>query len=143
MSSEGEDETSNSVEMNSTTDPPKTNAVEVRKQPHSRWWQLHHHLKRFGDQFRIKTEQAFEWWGTMVARRPWLFILLGFLIAGLCSLGLIAARSVSEPEKLWSDKNSRFSQEKKFFDENFGPFYRINTVLVLGKQDGEDVLQTK
>lgn len=42
---------------------------------------------------------------------------------------------------LWSKEDSLFQQEKKFFDDHFGAFYRVASVIILAKNEGEDLVK--
>jgi len=36
----------------------------------------------------------------------------------------------TQPERLWVPRNSKTAQAKAYFDETFGPFYRIEQIIV-------------
>lgn len=61
------------------------------------------------------------------------FISIGLIVAIILSLGLIKFDPITDPIELWTTKNSRARIEKKYFDENFGPFFRIQNVIVVPK----------
>jgi hypothetical protein len=50
-------------------------------------------------------------------------------------LGFINFKVEQDPIKLWSAESSTARQNKKYFDENFGPFYRITQLIIVPKED--------
>ncbi|XP_032936972.1 NPC1-like intracellular cholesterol transporter 1 [Catharus ustulatus] len=75
-------------------------------------------------------ERAFRWWGTAVATRPVVVLLVALVVAGGLSVGLMTLRLTTDPVELWSAPGSRARQEKAFHDRHFGPFMRTNQVIV-------------
>nr|XP_040583729.1 NPC intracellular cholesterol transporter 1-like [Lepeophtheirus salmonis] len=72
-------------------------------------------------------------WGTFCATYPVPVIFLSVLMAlGLCT-GIFWLRVTTDPIELWASPQSRSRQEKDFFDETFGPFYRIAQVIIKAK----------
>lgn len=61
------------------------------------------------------------------------FIIIGLIMAIILSLGLLKFDPITDPIELWTTNNSRARIEKKYFDENFGPFFRIQNVIVTPK----------
>eukprot|EP01132_Coremiostelium_polycephalum_P006736 gene6736-8352_t len=78
-------------------------------------------------------QKFFYWYGLKVSRYP-LWIILGCLIftAG-AGLGIMKLQVEQDPVKLWVSPDSRAAQEKAYFDENFGPFYRIEQLIITPK----------
>uniref|UniRef100_A0A834R974 Niemann-Pick C1 protein n=1 Tax=Sarcoptes scabiei TaxID=52283 RepID=A0A834R974_SARSC len=69
--------------------------------------------------------------------------LIGLSIAVVMSIGLKKFDPITDPIHLWSTENSRARIEKRYFDENFGPFFRLETVVLTPKyqqsfQHGQD-----
>ncbi|XP_015795177.1 NPC intracellular cholesterol transporter 1-like [Tetranychus urticae] len=77
-------------------------------------------------------EHSFKQWGYIVTSRPTLTIIIGavsILITGL-EVANISSKITSDPVELWSSPESHARQEKLFFDTNFGPFYRVNQLII-------------
>jgi Niemann-Pick C1 protein len=88
--------------------------------------QVGHHVER-----GIKL--AFYHWGRFVAKFWYLVLIVAVVIAGTLSFGLFFFTVTTDPVELWSAPNSRARLEKNYFDENFGPFYRTEQILVKAK----------
>nr|QWX95805.1 NPC intracellular cholesterol transporter-like protein [Strongyloides stercoralis] len=71
--------------------------------------------------------------GLIAARRPLMVFSFGFIVALICSSGLLMVRFTTDPVELWSYPHSKARQQKDFFDNNFGPFYRTEQVIVYPK----------
>ncbi|MEQ2190628.1 hypothetical protein XENOCAPTIV_002753, partial [Xenoophorus captivus] len=60
-----------------------------------------------------------------------LLIFVGALVvAWCCSGGLIYMRITTDPVELWSSPESQARQEKNYFDERFGPFFRTTQLII-------------
>uniref|UniRef100_A0A0N4ZPH1 SSD domain-containing protein n=1 Tax=Parastrongyloides trichosuri TaxID=131310 RepID=A0A0N4ZPH1_PARTI len=71
--------------------------------------------------------------GLIAARRPIMLFSFGFIIALICSSGLLMVRFTTDPVELWSYPHSKARQQKDFFDNNFGPFYRTEQIIAYPK----------
>lgn len=76
------------------------------------------------------------------SRFPWTCVVLCSLIALICSLGLFYAQLETDPEALWVSTNAKEAEERRFFDDKFGPFYRTEQ-LVVTNQTGGPVLSSE
>ena len=74
---------------------------------------------------------AFSRLGYVAAKFPAITIWVSILIVGLLSLGWIRFKIERDPARLWVSPSSAAAQEKSFFDENFGPFYRAEQVFLV------------
>lgn len=83
---------------------------------------IHHFLAR-----------TFSRWGTLVASYPITVIVLSVAVVVVLSSGLVFIQLTTDPVELWSSPNSRARQEKAFYDQNFGPFFRTNQVILTAK----------
>lgn len=83
--------------------------------------------------YKINTwcDAAFSRLGHLCARWPGITILLSLTIVMVLSLGWIKFDVEKEPARLWVSPTSAAAQEKAFFDENFGPFYRAEKVFLV------------
>lgn len=92
------------------------------------------------DHSQIATETAgenllgrlFGAYGALCATRPYCFILpfIGLTLAIGLSTGVHRFDPITDPISLWSTPTSRARVEKKYFDTNFGPFFRPETVVM-------------
>ncbi|KAF8537295.1 sterol-sensing domain of SREBP cleavage-activation-domain-containing protein [Trichophaea hybrida] len=69
--------------------------------------------------------------GGTSAKFPGTTIGLSVLIVGLLSLGWLNFSVETDPVRLWVSPTSDAAQEKQFFDENFGPFYRTQQAFLV------------
>ncbi|CAD6502421.1 BgTH12-05013 [Blumeria graminis f. sp. triticale] len=69
--------------------------------------------------------------GYVAARFPGVTILSCVIIVGILSLGCINFEIERDPARLWVSPNSASAKEKAFFDANFGPFYRVEQVILI------------
>lgn len=60
-------------------------------------------------------------------------LVMCLIIVGVLSGGIRFLHVTTDPVELWAAKNSQSRQEKEFFDQNFGPFYRTNQVFIRTK----------
>ncbi|KAF2257590.1 multidrug efflux transporter AcrB transmembrane domain-containing protein [Lojkania enalia] len=76
-------------------------------------------------------DRTFSRLGYVCARFPIITILTSMLVVILMSLGWLRFQIETDPVRLWVAPDSAAAQEKAFFDENFGPFYRAEQVFVV------------
>ncbi|XP_061449335.1 NPC1-like intracellular cholesterol transporter 1 [Rhineura floridana] len=75
-------------------------------------------------------DRMFSAWGTLVASHPIKVIAISVLVVAGLSSGLVFIKLTTDPVELWSSPGSRARQEKAFYDQNFGPFFRTNQVIL-------------
>ncbi|KAG5654479.1 hypothetical protein H0H81_001978 [Sphagnurus paluster] len=68
--------------------------------------------------------------GLFAASYPWLTFSLVFFLVGLLNVGWKKFEIETNPVRLWVAPSSESKQQKEFFDENFGPFYRTEQIFV-------------
>ena len=83
-------------------------------------------------------DSAFAKLGSACARFPLLTIGMSILVVGLLSLGWLQFEIETDPVHLWVSPTSLAAQEKAFFDENFGPFYRTEQVFITNDTSGSE-----
>ncbi|SCU78692.1 LADA_0A06942g1_1 [Lachancea dasiensis] len=67
-------------------------------------------------------------------QRPYLVLLLTFFVVLiLTSCAWLFGRLETNPVNLWVSQSSPKYQEKQYFDEKFGPFYRIEQIFVVNE----------
>lgn len=85
-------------------------------------------------QFTVYQSLLFRW--TLITTTyPKTVIFTALFVIILLSLGLLKLDMQEDPVELWSSPNARSRQEKNFFDNNFGPFYRVQQVIVTLEKD--------
>lgn len=90
-------------------------------------------ISLMGFAFEAKVRKVFRKYGTLCAKKPfiYLFPISGIALALVLSVGVLTHfETMTDPVSLWSATNSRARLEKNFFDENFGPFYRTEQVII-------------
>jgi Niemann-Pick C1 protein len=80
-------------------------------------------------------DAAFSRLGHMAARFPALTIVGSTLVVLLLSAGWFHFEIEKDPARLWVSPTSPAAQEKAFFDDNFGPFYRTEKIFLVNDLD--------
>ncbi|CAG8950139.1 hypothetical protein HYFRA_00008374 [Hymenoscyphus fraxineus] len=75
-------------------------------------------------------DSAFSKLGYVAARFPGITIGVSVLLVGILSIGWVKFQIETNPARLWVSPTSAAAQEKAFFDEKFGPFYRTEQVFL-------------
>ncbi len=88
--------------------------------------------------YRINTwcDKAFSKLGHFCARFPGRTIFVSLLVVTVLSAGWVNFDVEKEPARLWVSPTSAAAQEKAFFDENFGPFYRAEKAFLVNDTHG-------
>ncbi|KAF8204934.1 patched family-domain-containing protein [Pholiota molesta] len=68
--------------------------------------------------------------GLFAASSPFLTFATVFLFIGLLNIGWKQFEIETEPVRLWVSPSSESKQQKEYFDEKFGPFYRTEQIFV-------------
>lgn len=68
--------------------------------------------------------------GLFTASSPWLTFALVFLVVGLLNIGWKKFEVETDPVRLWVAPSSESKQQKEFFDNKFGPFYRTEQIFI-------------
>lgn len=76
-------------------------------------------------------DHAFRKLGVTCATFPATTIGVSVLLVAVLSLGWINFAIETDPVRLWVSPSSAAAQEKKFFDTNFGPFYRAEQAFLV------------
>ncbi len=77
--------------------------------------------------------RAFAAHGRFIGRRPVLVLLLSIGFTALCSVWIYRLEIITQPDKLWVPSDSVAAQDKAYFDSKFGPFYRIEQLIITPK----------
>ncbi|KAG9278769.1 Niemann-Pick C1 protein [Astyanax mexicanus] len=83
-----------------------------------------------GERFENSLRVCFSLWGSFCVRHPLLVILFSLVFVGGCSSGLARMRVTTDPVELWSAPHSQARQEKDYFDQHFGPFFRTEQLII-------------
>eukprot|EP01133_Synstelium_polycarpum_P007495 gene7495-8771_t len=78
-------------------------------------------------------QRLFYLYGQFVSRHPLKIVAFCLLFTVVCSIGILKLDIEQDPVKLWVSPTSRAAKEKDYFDENFGPFYRIEQLIITPK----------
>jgi Niemann-Pick C1 protein len=84
-------------------------------------------------------DKTFSRLGYICARFPAITIVSSILVVVLMSLGWLRFQVETDPVRLWVSPDSAAAQEKAFFDEKFGPFFRAEQAFLVndtGKHPG-------
>ncbi|KAI0129523.1 sterol-sensing domain of SREBP cleavage-activation-domain-containing protein [Xylariales sp. AK1849] len=87
--------------------------------------------------YKINTwcDTAFSKLGHLCARFPAITIFVSLLVVIVLSVGWVKFDVEREPAKLWVSPQSAAAEEKAFFDDNFGPFYRAEKIFLVNDTD--------
>ncbi|KAJ2982714.1 hypothetical protein NQ176_g1197 [Zarea fungicola] len=91
----------------------------MRDRPVKRYW------------LNDRCDKAFYQLGLSAARSPGLTISLCLIIVAILSAGWVHFDLEKEPARLWVSPSSAAAQEKAYFDDNFGPFYRAEQAFLV------------
>lgn len=64
------------------------------------------------------------------ASNPWLTLFIGACIVTTLGHGIKYLDITTDPVELWAAPYSRSRVERKYFDENFEPFYRTEQIII-------------
>ncbi|XP_075262325.1 NPC intracellular cholesterol transporter 1-like isoform X3 [Convolutriloba macropyga] len=87
-------------------------------------------FEQIGRQFQMALHAFFFQWGLTMANQPVAALLFGTMVVAVCSNGLHYVRWTTDPVELWSSSNSQAYREMVHFNNHFGPFYRIEQIIV-------------
>eukprot|EP00762_Andalucia_godoyi_P004709 ANDGO_03620.mRNA.1 Niemann-Pick type C-related protein 1 len=73
---------------------------------------------------------CFDKLGGLIQSVPLLFILVPLLIVGIFAVGIGQLVFLTKPEDLWVPPGSKVSNDKNYFDNTFGAFYRVNQFII-------------
>ncbi|KAL1645603.1 niemann-Pick type C-related protein 1 [Didymella pomorum] len=76
-------------------------------------------------------DRLFSRLGYVCARFPVITIVTSVVVVGLMSLGWLNFTIETDPVRLWVAPDSAAAQEKVFFDEKFGPFFRAEQAFLV------------
>ncbi|KAK6539064.1 hypothetical protein TWF694_010607 [Orbilia ellipsospora] len=82
-------------------------------------------------------DNAFQKLGWGCAEYPGLTIGTSIILVVLMSLGWLNFHVERDPVKLWVSPTSETAIQKNFFDENFGPFWRIEQAFLVNDTTGQ------
>lgn len=76
-------------------------------------------------------DEGFSRIGLVCARLPAITIGVSVVVVGMLSLGWIRFAVETDPVRLWVSPTSAAAEEKAFFDDHFGPFYRAEQAFLV------------
>ncbi|KAK7603119.1 hypothetical protein V9T40_003118 [Parthenolecanium corni] len=71
--------------------------------------------------------------GEICATHPWKILFLGLFLITCTTIGIKKIDLTIDPVELWTTNGSRCREERQYFNQHFGPFYRIQQVIVTAK----------
>ncbi|XP_063873774.1 NPC intracellular cholesterol transporter 1-like isoform X1 [Scylla paramamosain] len=77
--------------------------------------------------------KAFTSFATVVAKHPFLFLVLGACLIITLSIGVAFLKVTTDPVELWASPTSKTRQHKDYFDSHFSPFYRTTQIIITPK----------
>lgn len=125
MPEEGDDSPTSSV--GSINDDLKT---DIDKDVEGANTCICHGYFKFGAYFEFWIKRVFYLWGKFVTRYWYIVMVAGVVVMGVFASGMYRFEVVTNTVELWSAPDSRARIEKNYFDENFGPFYRTEMIIV-------------
>ncbi|XP_064073679.1 NPC intracellular cholesterol transporter 1 isoform X2 [Vanessa tameamea] len=90
-------------------------------------------FEKLGAETETKLEDFFQWWGCLMASKPWIVLFLGLCVIVALGHGIRYMQVTTNPVELWAAPNSRSRLEKKYFDSHFEPFYRTEMLIISSK----------
>lgn len=83
-----------------------------------------------GAAFEGCLRRLFTQWGSFCVRNPSCVIFFSLVFIATCSSGLVFVQVTTNPVDLWSAPNSQARLEKEYFDTHFGPFFRVEQLII-------------
>ncbi|KAJ5342582.1 hypothetical protein N7541_011706 [Penicillium brevicompactum] len=80
----------------------------------------------------------FHRFGGVCARFPAITISSSIVVVAVMSLGWLRFAVETDPVRLWVSPSSAAAQEKDFFDQNFGPFFRAEQAFLVNDRPSND-----
>ncbi|PIO69553.1 hypothetical protein TELCIR_08615 [Teladorsagia circumcincta] len=74
-----------------------------------------------------------EMFGRFVVQHAWFAFLFGTFIAVISISGNVFLKFTNDPLEMWTSAHSLARQEKRVFDQSFGPFYRVEQIIMYPK----------
>lgn len=100
-------------------------------------------MRFVGEKLERFIQERFWYLGKFCAEYPKLVLFLGLAFCALMCLGYFNFEIEKDPIKLWSADTSIARKNKKYFDENFGPFYRITQLIIEPKPHVKGLIYQK
>ncbi|CAN7998812.1 unnamed protein product, partial [Ixodes hexagonus] len=124
------DTTNNGVVVNGNVAKPPAEEPHVRT------------LSSFGATMEQLLQAGFHRWGLFVARNPMLVLIAALAVSVLLSLGLLKFTVTTNPVDLWVSHSSLARKHMNYFNSHFGPFYRVEQIILRPKNQQFFVLET-
>ncbi|XP_075743026.1 NPC intracellular cholesterol transporter 1-like isoform X2 [Rhipicephalus microplus] len=90
-------------------------------------------LSSFGATMERLLQAGFHRWGLFVARNPMLVMMAALAVSVLLSLGLLKFTVTTNPVDLWVSHSSLARKHMNYFNTHFGPFYRVEQIILRPK----------
>ncbi|KAK6759431.1 hypothetical protein RB195_021177 [Necator americanus] len=74
-----------------------------------------------------------EMFGRFVVHHAWFAFFFGSFIAVISISGNVFLKFTNDPLEMWTSAHSLARQEKKVFEQSFGPFYRVEQIIMYPK----------
>lgn len=87
-------------------------------------------MAQVGAWMEYTIQSIFYKWGLIASRFSYVVIPAVLLLCGVFVTGVYFFEVTTDPVELWSAPSSRARVEKNYFDNNFGPFYRTEQVVI-------------
>ncbi|EGC30415.1 hypothetical protein DICPUDRAFT_157858 [Dictyostelium purpureum] len=86
-------------------------------------------------------QKLFYKYGQVIASRPLIVIGVCLIFTVVMGVGIKFLQIEEDPVKLWVAPGSRAALDKDYFDSNFGPFYRVEQLIITPKQPVDSIFQ--
>ncbi|XP_024381939.1 uncharacterized protein [Physcomitrium patens] len=93
--------------------------------------------------YHLVMNDLFSGYGSFVARKPWIPFILGVLLLGGLTVGLVQRTTETDLEKLWVEHNSRVVEERLYFNKRFGGIPRKESVTVTSRSSPDAQIDLK
>ncbi|KAG0620497.1 hypothetical protein M758_4G220800 [Ceratodon purpureus] len=93
--------------------------------------------------YHVAMNELFSGYGSFVAHKPWIPFILGILILGGLTAGLVKRTTETDLEKLWVEHNSRVVEERLHFNDKFGGIPRKESVTITSRASPDAQIDLK
>ncbi|KAL5014594.1 hypothetical protein ScPMuIL_008864 [Solemya velum] len=87
-------------------------------------------MEKIGSKFENFFVGIFTRWGIFCAKHAVMVLAVGLVIVLCLAGGIFLFKVTTDPVLLWSAADSQARQEKDYFDNHFGPFFRTEQLII-------------
>lgn len=99
--------------------------------------------RRMLHRYHLAMNEIFAGYGSFVAHKPWIPFIVGIMVLGGLTAGLIKRTTETDLEKLWVEHNSRVVEERLYFNQRYGGIPRKESVTITSRASPDAQIDLK